>query len=133
MRTEFEAILHHSRPSSQKHHPMSLHDRAAQFAPFAALTGYDEEIGEAGRITDKRLFMDEERENYLNDSINRLEYGDEISVTYFQPDDKKQGGKYITVEGEFKHLEPVEGFIQLISGEKIFLSEIYDISERQVK
>lgn len=116
---------------SKKRQQMSLNDRAAQFAPFAALSGYDEAVDETARLTDSRLPIDEERQDYLNGCIQKLiddGFGENIRVTYFVPDERKAGGKYISVCGYFKRIDEYEQLLCFDDGFKIELSEIYDIS-----
>lgn len=96
-------LPHHTSTSRPR---MSTHDRAAQFSPFAALTGYESAITEAGRLTDKRFELDEYVKADLNERLCKLrDHIDEqpdVSIVYFQPDDKKSGGAYITVTGGVK-------------------------------
>ena len=91
---------------SKKYPQMSMRDRAAQFSPFAALTGYDAEIKETARLTDKRIEFDEDVLDRLNERLNILrkclDDGDvypDVRITYFEKDLKKDGGKYITMSG----------------------------------
>ena len=123
-------LPHHVSPTRK---PMSLHDRAAQFSAFAALTGYDEDVKEAGRLTDEKLeltFNDNKTDNM--DSL--LRYFEEnpkedhkISVTYFVPDTKKGGGKYLTVEGLYKRIDISDMSLCLKDGTKININDIYDL------
>ena len=102
-------ILGHSYPFPLRHARMPVEDRAAQFAPFAALTGYGAAIKETERYTERRIQPDEESVEILN---RRLEFirehiseKPEVTVTYFQPDLKKEGGKYMTVTGTVKKID----------------------------
>ena len=110
---------------------MSEIERAAQFSPFAALTGYDAAIHETGRLTDERIDFGEEtkamldmKQQYLNDIIADQP---EITVTYFVPDEKKAGGEYVTVTGNLKRIEEYERMMILTNGKKIPMDEIADI------
>ncbi len=110
---------------------MSMHDRAAQFSPFAALTGHDAAIRETGRLTDERIAPGDEAKaildrklRYLNDIIDEQP---EITVTYFMPDERKSGGAYVTVKGKLKRLDACERMMYLIGGDKIPLDEIVNI------
>ena len=112
---------------------MSMDARAAQFSPFAALTGYDEEIDEAARLTDDRLdisFDDAKRED-LDRNIGYLEeHASEnitIKVEYFVPDERKEGGEYRTVQGVFKRIDISDGILCFKDGLRIKLNEIYGI------
>lgn len=84
-------------------HPMSMHDRAAQFSPFAALVGYGDAIAETARLTDSKIELTEDETLELNANLNRLldslDEQPQISVTYFVPDEKKSGGKYVEKQG----------------------------------
>lgn len=103
MNDNFDDIKHLTRPQYDDLHPMSMHDRAAQFSPFAALVGYDDAVAETARLTDSRAVLTEDEMSELNTNLNRLlESLDErpqISVTYFVPDEKKSGGKYVDKVG----------------------------------
>lgn len=107
---------------------MSMMDRAAQFSPFAALTGYDAAIRETGRLTDQRIEPDESVLAVLNMKfqilISRLLTHPEVSFTYFQPDMKKSGGKYVTVSGTVKKFLEEENTLILLDGTKIPVIDI---------
>lgn len=96
-------IKQFSRPHYDDHPPMSISDRAAQFSPFAALTGYDAAVDETARYTDSRTELTEDEVNKLNDDLNRLldmlDERPEIRVTYFVPDERKSGGSYQVKSG----------------------------------
>ena len=103
MTDNYDDIKHLTRPQYDDLHPMSMSDRAAQFSPFAALVGYDDAVAETARLTDSRTVMTEDEMSELNDNLNRLldslDEQPEISVTYFVPDGKKSGGKYVEKVG----------------------------------
>lgn len=114
------------------HHPrMSIDKRAGQFAPFAALTGYDEEIEETARLTTKKHILDEESINKINENLNIINENVnkhlEIKITYFIADLKKEGGKYINKTGKVKTLDLVNGYIKMIDNEKIYFEDITEI------
>ncbi len=94
---------------SSVHPPMSLHDRAAQFSPFAALTGYHEAVDEAARFTDEKRELDEHMKTVLDETLRVMqEHAEslgEITVTYFLADAKKSGGSYVTVSGFVKKID----------------------------
>ena len=102
----YEDIINLPHPVSKNHPQMPLRDRAAQFAPFAALTGHDAAIKETARLTDERLELSEEVIAQLNEKINiiRNNIGIEqnVSITYFIPDAKKSGGSYVMCSGIVK-------------------------------
>ena len=103
MTDNYDDIKHLTRPQYDDLHPMSMHDRAAQFSPFAALVGYDDAVAETARLTDSRLELTEDEMSELNANLNRLldslDEQPQISVTYFVPDEKKSGGKYVEKQG----------------------------------
>jgi len=90
---------------------MSRMNRAAQFAPFAALTGYEESIEETARLTDRRIELSEYEIEELNAKLNfiqeHIKEHPEVTVTYFQPDERKDGGAYITVTGRVRRIDEV--------------------------
>ena len=117
---------------SKKRQQMPISDRAAQFAPFAVLTGYEENIKEATRLTDTRIEIDEERKLILNDKLqiilNNIKDEPTITFTYFIYDDKKSGGKYINITNQVKKINITDGYIILIDKTKIPIEEIIDIN-----
>ena len=128
----YEDIINLPHHVSKKHPQMSIWSRSAQFAPFAALTGYDEAVKETARLTDKRLEIDEGLKNILN---NKLQYilqnkslQPEITFTYFVYDNKKSGGKYIEKTGVVKKIDLNEKYIMLKDKTKISIDEIINIT-----
>lgn len=116
----YEDIRNHERYQLKHHTPMSLESRAAQFAPFAALVGYDEEIGEAARLTDGREELSEDAVDALNQAFQKLlEHEEErplVMVTYFQPDAKKDGGRYMTYTGNFRFYDAEKRVMKFVDG-----------------
>lgn len=110
---------------------MSMIDRAAQFSPFAALTGYDAAIKETGRLTDERIELTEDSRAALDTKqqllVDNLASYPEVSVTYFVPDEWKAGGAYVTVTGRVKKVDKFERLLILTNGIKIPLDEILDM------
>lgn len=110
---------------------MSMMDRAAQFSPFAALTGYDAAIKETGRLTDKKIMLDEETLNILNMKfqilVDNLFDEPEVTFTYFKPDERKAGGAYIEVTGIVKKVDDFERQIVMQNGMKIPMDDILNI------
>ena len=98
MHDNYDDIKHLTRPQYDDLHPMSMHDRAAQFSPFAALVGYGDAVAETARLTDSRAELTEDEISELNANLNQLldslDEQPQISVTYFVPDEKKSGGRY---------------------------------------
>ncbi len=127
----YDDIIHLPHHVSKTRPQMSLEDRAAQFSPFAALTGYDAAILETGRLTEDKLELGEEtraildrKQRYLAEIIDTKP---EITVTYFVPDEKKSGGAYSTVTGFLKRIDEYERQLVLTDGRKILLDAIFDI------
>ena len=129
----YDDILHLPHPVSRKHPRMAVADRAAQFSPFAALTGYDDAVREAARLTDRRLELDEYEQQALNDRLqqilSRLPKQPVVRITYFRPDSCKESGAYVTVSGVIKRLDTVEREIRLVDGTRIPIEDIWDIDE----
>ncbi len=110
---------------------MSDIDRAAQFSPFAALTGYDSTVAEAGRLTSKKCEISEDVKTILNEKMQMIrDYLDDkpfISVTYFVPDKRKDGGAYVTVSGVVKEISEYDRAIILNDKTSIPIDQICDI------
>ena len=106
---DYFEILSREHPTSKKHPRMSRMNRAAQFAPFAALTGYEESIEETARLTDHRIELSEYEIEELNAKLNfiqeHIKERPEVTITYFQPDERKEGGSYITVSGKVRRID----------------------------
>ena len=110
---------------------MSLYDRAAQFSPFAALTGYDDAVKETARLTDTKAELDEYEKAAINERLNRIQdtfdVQPEVSITYFLPDKKKSGGAYITVTGCVKKVDEYEHVVVMRNGIKVPIDDIAEI------
>lgn len=121
-------LLHHV--SATRPH-MTASDRAAQFSPFAALTGYDAAIKETARLTDERVKLDEYRKDVLSDRLqiitDRMKEHPEIVITYFQPDAKKNGGTYVTAISKAKKIDKYERVVVMADGTSIPIDEIISI------
>lgn len=128
----YQDIINLRHHVSKKRQQMPISDRAAQFAPFAALTGYEENIKEATRLTDKKIEIDEETKLILNDKLqiilNNIKIEPIITFTYFIYDNKKSGGKYIDVTNKVKKINITDGYITLTDKTKIPIEEIIDIN-----
>lgn len=111
---------------------MSEYDRAAQFAPFAALTGYDAMVSETSRLTGSRIDLDEEQMSALNETLSaiveRIGEHPKVSVTWFRKDSRKQGGAYVNTEGTVRDVELANRLIVLREGGKIHLDDIQSIT-----
>lgn len=125
----YEDIINMPRPVSQKHAPMTLYNRAAQFAPFSALTGLDDEMAETARLTDTDTELTEDFISELNQTICRaMEEERPVTVTFFVPDHKKSGGSYRTATASIKKADPIEGTLLLCSGICIPLCNIKELN-----
>ena len=129
-------IINLSRPVSKRPR-MSLEQRSAQFAPFAALTGYEGQVKETARLTNKKIEINEELKEILDLKIQliqeKIKEQPDVTITYFIPDDKKQGGKYKTVTNSVKKIDTYKNEIILIDGTTIAIDEIIDISSEIIK
>lgn len=131
MNGPYDDIIDLPHPVSARRPQMPRETRAAQFSPFAALTGYEDAIEETARLTDERIELAEGRVADLDIKLNiladRMVDHPSIAVTYFQPDEKKQGGAYLTAAGAVKKIDDVERVIVLMSGERIAIADILEI------
>jgi hypothetical protein len=113
---------------------MSAHDRAAQFSPFAALTGHDEAITETARLTDKKLELDETTKTMLNEKFNfimeHIFEQPEITVTYFIPDTLKSGGMYVDFTGNVKKYDYLNKILHFTDSREIRIDDIIEIESR---
>ena len=127
----YDDIIGLEHPVSRKHKPMAVANRAAQFAPFAALTGYDDAIDEAARLTErKREIGDCERlelDIKLRILLENVKSRPWVRITHFVQDERKEGGRYIVSEGKLKKLRLAEADLVLEDGEEISLVQVADI------
>ena len=125
---EIMGLPHHV---SKTRPQMPMSDRAAQFAPFAALTGYDAAIKETGRLTDERIELDVEALSALDMKyqllMEALDEAPEVTITYFRPDERKAGGKYVSAVGAVKKIDDFERRITMQDGSKIPMDEVLSI------
>ena len=116
---------------SDRRVPMSMIDRAAQFSPFAALTGYEAAIAETGRLTEQRIELDESRRAELDERIRVIQENirsqPEVTVTYFEPDQRKAGGSYVTITGCVWKVDGYRQAVVLADGMEIPFGEILGI------
>ena len=128
---DYEDIINLPHHQSNTRPHMSLHDRAAHFAPFAALTGYDDAVKEARRLTDGKPELDEnqltELDQMLTELTKRISEHPEIIITYFEPDNKKDGGAYITFIGRLKKIDNYKRIFVFEDGREIQICNIINM------
>ena len=121
---------------SKKRPQMSMIDRSAQFSPFAALTGYEAAIKETGRLTEAQIEMDEDRkielDRVLRVLMEKRAQKPEVSITYFLPDEKKNGGAYVTVTGQVRKIDDFERTVMLLDGREISIDLITAIEGNEL-
>lgn len=131
MTKTYDDIIHLPHYVSTKHPHMALINRAAQFSPFAALTGHDAAIKETARLTDERVELDEYMKDVLSDKLQiiaeRLIDYPEIVITYFQPDEKKNGGAYVTATGAVKKINEYDRIVVMTDKIEIPIDDIIGI------
>ena len=127
---KYADIIHLSRPKS-KHPSMSLNNRSFQFAPFSALTGYEEKIKETARITSSKIDLTEEEKLKLNDKLEWLKENikkqPEVTITYFVADKKKSGGSYQKITGNIRRIDAVGKCLVFRDKIKVFLDDIIKV------
>ena len=128
--SEYDDIIDLPRPKSA-HEPMPMSDRAAQFSPFAALTGYEDAIDETARLTDARVELGEsaveELERALAGIAARISERPDVTVTYFVPDGRKSGGVYVTRTGALKRIDELERALVFADGARIAVGDIISV------
>lgn len=129
---KYRDILYHARPISKVHQPMSKSNRAAQFSPFAALTGYDDAVQETARLTTDKITLSEDQiiviNAVLNEIVQHLPDSPYVQITYFQPDQRKQGGSYQQVFGFVKSVDELYGMVTLKGNIRIPVHQIVHIN-----
>ena len=124
----YDDIIHLPHPTSARHPRMSMIDRAAQFTPFQALSGHGAAIEETARLTDRRIELTEEEKALLDEKLRLLlETGGAGVFTWFLPDERKDGGAYVTSEGVVKKIDPLEGRVVLANGTALPVEDILEI------
>lgn len=130
----YEDIVNLPPHISKKYPQPTMMERAARFAPFAAITGYEEMVLEEARITEDRMDLDESTLAMLNEKLNIIqEFLDkepEVKITYFEPDKKKSGGAYVSVTGKVKRIDEYERLVIMTDGKKICIDEIFGLESR---
>ena len=129
--SEYDDIINLPHHQSTKHKQMSNYQRAAQFAPFAALTGYDAAIDETARLTNEKLELSEEQQDYLNEQIQllieRISENPQANITYFVPDERKSGGEYVTITGNVRRVDDHNREIVFTNGLTVKIDDVWNI------
>ena len=124
----YDDIINLPHPTSQRHPRMPIHDRAAIFSPFAALSGHGAAIAETARLTERRMELDEDTRAELDSKqavlLEHIDEQPEITITWFQPDEKKDGGAYLTTTGRLRKLRELERILVLADGTEIPLEDV---------
>lgn len=134
MSGKYDDILHLPHHVSSTRKRMTMAERAAQFSPFAALAGYGDAVRETGRAVGQRVELSEDEKAVLNRKqqliLAALERGEqpEVTVTYFRPDRKKDGGKYVSRTGPIKKIKETESILVFADGSEIRFSDIVDLT-----
>ena len=127
----YEDIVNLPRHISKVHPQATMADRAARFSPFAAISGYEDMVKEAARVTEERIDITDATKELLNEKLNMIiEFLDEepeVAITYFEPDKKKDGGAYISITGTVKRIDEYERIVLMRDDKKIRIDEIYAI------
>ena len=128
---KYDDIIKLPHPVSTKHPQMILQNRAAQFAPFAALTGYGEATDETARLTNEKIELDEDSKAILDKKLQivkeHMSELPEVTITYFKADDKKEGGSYITMCKQMKKIDFYEHIIVFRDNTRIQIKDIFDM------
>ncbi len=124
-------------PTSKKHPRMSIQNRAAIFSPFAALSGHGAAIAETARLTDRRMELDEDTKAELDRRqavlLEHIDEQPEVTVTWFQPDERKDGGAYLTATGRLKKIDEVERILSLQDGTSIPLEDVVGLESEWLR
>ena len=131
MNGKYDDIIHLPHPTSARHPRMSMTDRAAQFSPFAALTGYDAAIRETARLTQEKVELDEQELAVLDRKfqllLEQLGQCPQVTITWFVPDELKQGGRYLTITDVVKKVDAAARFVLLQNAGRICMDDIVEI------
>lgn len=131
---KYEDIINLPHHVSKTHPQMPLYDRAAQFSPFAALTGYEDAIRETARLTDDWVQLSEDKKQELDEKLQKLisekKRTEPVTITFFQPDERKAGGSYRTVTGQIRKFDMYKRKVFFKDGTEIELEKIVEINER---
>ena len=124
----YDDIINLPHPTSKRHPRMPVHDRAAIFSPFAALSGHGVAIAETARLTERRIELDEDTRAELDRRqailLEHISERPEVTITWFRPDERKEGGAYVTTTGRLKKIDQVERILLLMDGTNIPLEDV---------
>lgn len=129
---EYDDIINLPHHTSKTHPQMTLYDRAAQFSPFAALSGYEEAVDETARRTEMWIPLEEDKKEELDEKLRVImQHPGErnATITFFRPDEKKEGGSYVSVQGTVKKIDLYARTLRLMDGTQIDLDRIVEIME----
>ena len=133
----YDDLLDLPHPVSQRHPHMSAHDRAAQFSPFAALTGHGAAMEETARLTDRKLEPSELQLQELNANLavlqTRIREKPSVRITYFVPDARKSGGEYLTVQGNVRRIDEGAQMLILTDDTRIPLDDILTLTPEETE
>lgn len=128
----YDDIIGLERPVSLSHPPMNRSKRAAQFSPFSALSGYEDAVEETGRRTEEKVELDEDAKRLLDQKLQIIlampPNERNVTITYFSPDEKKQGGRYITISAQLKKFDSYEKCLVLQNGQRISIEDIIGLT-----
>ena len=132
---DYDDIINLPHHVSTRHPQMSMYDRAAQFSPFAALTGHDAAIKETERLTEDWVELDEDSKELLDEKLQmireHLDEKPEVTFTYFEPDERKQGGAYRTITGKVIKIDEYEHRILLEDGTVLIMEHMFSIDAEE--
>lgn len=130
--SDYEDILNLPHHVSRKHPQMSMLNRAAQFSPFAALTGYDAAIRETARQTDQKIALSEDEKAEINEKLRLLKEIEAehplVTFVYFVPDDRKEGGEYVSRTAQVKRIDDFNRIILLTDGQSISIDDLLEVN-----
>lgn len=128
---DYSDIINLPRPEPKRHLRMPLSDRAAQFSPFAALTGYSGVIDEAGRVTEEKIYLDEREKERINRRLiklqSQIDLHPEVKITVYESDAKKKGGSYSSYQGRLEKIDTYNRVLILSNGLKVKFDDIIRI------
>ena len=131
MKGKYDDIIALPYPQKSARKRMSMHDRAAQFSPFAALTGYEEAVEETARVTDEQIELAEDMKAMVDAKlgiiVSQIGTHPTVTITYFVSDERKTGGKYVTVTDKVKSIDGFEGVVRLVSKGSVEIQNIREI------